>query len=566
MRPRGFVVVRAGVSAVALVVLIAAGGCKKREPTTTAPAPLPVPARPAEVLAELCLPRPSELWPALQALLGPPVTFLPKAPELGLGGWLSLSPLVSSSLDLRAPLVAVALAGTEPALLFGVHLENGPEFVAQLTTGNAPTHRAQRESGLTWLTARKPEGAQTLAVAGDALVIGPRAGIARAGTYVARSLLPQAATKGPVTAFVPGEALRAVGVPALRALWDKRRAALLEAQRRAEAEHGRPADFGDPALILAGVDDLLESTLALLSSTSRITAELSLEPQGLEVVLRAWPEPSGAVDKLARSLSLGAGDALQALPASTVLALLLRRNPEAPSLEYARAVRALLGPRLSESDERALREALSSLDAGRGNLQMLGVLDDLSLVWRGEVKDAALMRRGLAQLAPWFTRPSVVGSVTALLGRPLLSQSTQSVPGSAVPAQRASFRMVPAAVPGKKPAAPRQFEVLSLVDPTRFVVAAGGGRSAPLGAALSAERGEGSLAANEQLAGWLGRRKQVAGLAFADVGRVSAAFGGGAASSAPLLLELSAREGGPELGLKVSAGALRALLSWAVRP
>jgi hypothetical protein len=199
-------------------------------------------------------------------------------------------------------------------------------------------------------------------------------------------------------------------------------------------------------------------------------------------------------------------------------------------------------------------------------LHALGLLDDLSLVWRGEVKDAALMRQGLAKLVPWFTRPSVVGPVTALLGRPTVSQSTESVPGSAVPAQRAVFRVAAAALAGKKTAAPRQFEVLSLVEPKRFVLAAGSGSGAPLGLSLSAERGEGSLAANQQVAGWLLRTKQVSGLVFADVGRVSSAFGGAAASSAPVLLNLSARDGGPEIGLKVSAGALRALLSWGVRP
>lgn len=538
-------------------LLLASSACKKRE-LAAAPASIPVPARPAELLAELCVPRPSELWPALQALLGPPVTFLPKAPELGFGGWLSLSPLVASSLDLHAPLVAAALGGAEPALVLGVHLQSGPEFVAQLTTGNAPTHRVERASGLALLTSLKSEGGSVLAVVGDALVAGPRAGVVRAGAYVARVMLPRASEKGPVTALLPGEALRAVGVPALRAGWQARRAELVSAQQRAEAEHGRPADFAEPGAILAAADQMVESSLALLSSAEKVTAELSADEQSLELIARLWPSPTGLAEQLARSLPLGKSDVLKALPARTVVGLVLRRAAEVGSRDPASVVRALLGARLSEKDERALGEALTALDSGRGEVQALALLDDFSVIWRGEVRDAALLRRGIESTLPWFTKQPLLGPVTALLGRPVLSQSAVRVEGSDVPASRALFRLTPVPAKGEKPAAPRELELTSLVEARRFVVAGAMGAPAPLGLALAAERGEASLGSDAQVTRWLDRSPEVAWLAFADVGRL---FPSGAAAPGPLLVELTVSEGKPEFAARVSGGALRALLA-----
>jgi hypothetical protein len=497
----------------------------------------------------------------LQALLGPPLTLLPKGPELGLGGWLSLPPLVASSLDLRAPLVAAALAGSEPGLVLGVHLENGPEFIAQLTTGNAPTHRVERQAGLALLTALKSDGAWSLAVAGDALVIGPRAGVLRVGGYVARALLPHASAQGPVTILLPGEALRSVGVPQLKGLWQRRRAGLVEAQRRAEAEHGRPADFAEPSAILAAADQLFESSVAVLESAEKVTAELSLDEQSLDVVARLWPSPSGVAEQFARGLPVGTSDALKALPAKTIFALLSWRAPDAGAHDLGGSVRTLLGARLSEQDERALGEALGALDVGRGNVQALGLLDDLSLIWRGEVRDAAQMRRGLDATLPWLTKKPMLEPITALFGRPTLTQGALRVDGSEVPAQRALLRLTPVPAKGEKPAAPRQVEVTSLVEARRFVVAAASASPAPLGLALAAERGEGSLGSDEQVQRLLARSPQVAWLVFADLGRIGGATGADAAPSAPALFDLGIRDGQPEFAARASGAALRAALA-----
>lgn len=548
---------------VALVTLLVTSACRKKA-APAPPLPLPVPARPAEVLAELQVPRPSESWPGLQALLGSPVTFLPKAPELALGGWLALSPLVSSSLDLRAPLVAAALGGSEPALVVGVHLESGPEFIAQLTTGNTPTHRVQRESGLSLLTSLKSPEASPLAVQGDVLLIGPRTGLLRAGGYVARGLLPKASPDGPITATLSGESLRSVAVPALRALWEQRRGTLLEAQRRAEQEHGRPADFADPNVLLSGVEQWLESGFAVLSSSEKVSAELSLDAQSLEFVARLWPSPAGAAEQWAQSLPLGATDALGALPARTVLGVLLRRAPEPASRDLGARVAALLGPRLADGDGGKLKEALSAFDSGRGNAQALGVLDDLNLVWRGEVADAALMRRGLSATLASFARKPLVEPVSGLLGRPTLTQSSTRVPNVAAPVERALLRLTPAG--SAKPAGARQIELTSLVEPGRFLVVATTGAPSPLAEALAAERGSGSLGSNEPSAGLLKRSPRAALLIFADLGRLLPGAQRGPAVPAPLTFELGQSGANPELALRASAGALRALLSRGLAP
>jgi hypothetical protein len=549
---------RAALVALATLLATATGACKKKE-VPAAPALPPAPARPAEVLLELQVPRPSESWPALQALLGSPVTFLPKAPELALGGWLALSPLVSSSLDLRAPLVAVALAGAEPALVIGVHLQSGPEFIAQLTTGNAPTYRLQREGGLALLTALKAPDASPLAVQGDALLIGPRAGLLRAGSYVARGLLRNATADGPITAWLPGESLRTVAVPALRALWQRRQGALEEAQRRAEQEHGRPADFADPGALLAGLGQGLEAAFSVLASAEKATAQLTLEAESLELLARLWPLPGGAAEQWAQSLPIGPTATLGALPARTVFGVLLRRSPDPATHDLAGGVATLLGVHAAAADDRALADALGALDSGRGNVQAFGVLDDLNLVWRGEVADPTLMRRGLKSTLAAFTKKPLVEPVTAFLGQPTLTQTTSRLENLELPADRALFRLTPKG-PAKAPGA-RQFELLSLVESSRFLLVAASGAPPAFAEALSAERGPGSLAESEPASSLLARSPQAAFLVFADLGRFSASAGNGPVTRAPLTFTLGQRDRGPEFALRASQAALRVLLS-----
>lgn len=550
---------RAALVALAALLATAIGACKKKE-VPSAPALPPAPARPAEVLLELQVPRPSESWSALQALLGSPVTFLPKAPELALGGWLALAPLVSSSLDLRAPLVAVALAGAEPALLIGVHLQSGPEFIAQLTTGNAPTHRLQREGGLAILTALKSPEAWPLAVQGDALLIGPRTGLLRAGSYVARGLLRKASADGPITALLPGESLRNLAVPALRALWQQRQGALEEAKRRAEREHGRPADFADPSALLSGLGQGVEAAFSVLASAEKATVQLTLDPDGLELLARLWPLPGGgAAEQWAQSLPIGPTTTLGALPARTIFGVLLRRSPDPATHDLAGRVTGLIGVHTAAADDRGLADALGALDSGRGNVQAFGVLDDLSLVWRGEVADPVLMRRGLKNTLAAFTKKPLVEPLSAFLGRPALTQTTSRVENLEVSADRALFRLT-ATAPGKAPST-RQLELLSLVESSRFLLVATSGTPPALAEALSAERGAGSLAESEPAARLLARSSQAACLVFADLARFAGAAENDPVVKAPLTFTLGQRDHGPEVVLRVSQAALRVLLS-----
>jgi hypothetical protein len=442
--------------------------------------------------------------------------------------------------------------------VLGVHLESGPEFIAQLTTGNSPTHGVQREAGLAVLTALKAPEASPLAVQGDVLLIGPRAGLLRAGSYVARVLLPKATADGPITASLSGDSLRTLAVPALRALWQRRQGALEEAQRRAEQEHGRPADFADPGALLAGVRQGLETALSVLASAEKATAELTLHAESLEFLARLWPTRGGAGEQWAQSLPLGATGALGALPARTVLAVLLRRSPDPATRNLAERVTALLGAKATAGDGRSLTDALGALDSGRGNVQAFGVLDDLNLVWRGDVADPVLMRRGLKSTFAAFTKRPLVDPVSVFLGRPVLVQTTSRIENVDVPADRALFRLTPAS-PSKAPSG-RQLEVLSLVESNRFLVVAASGAPPALAEVLAAERGAGSLGESESAARLLARSPQAAFLMFADLGRF-AAGAAGAATKAPLTFTLAQRENNPEFAVRASQGALRVLFA-----
>ncbi len=532
-------------SALALALSLALTSCHKSEPER-AFVPPPPPARPSSVLAEVVVPRPGELWQAASALAGPLAALLPRGPELAMGSWLGMPPLSATRLDLRTPVVGAFLAEPEPALVLGVHVANGAELIADLTTGAGATRKLEPAQDLRLLSAVEP-GRPLLAVVDDVLLVGPRAALLSAGRYVARGLLRSAKDSGPVSLLVPGAALRERALPLLREAWQQRRAELVRARAETERSQGRPPDFADPEVVLRAVDGALERVASALLASEQVTGELTLSGERLECQLRlrqraGAPKPEvPAVDTAA----------LARLPANSALALLIARAPG--SLTQLRGgLSSLFAERLLDADRKAFEASFAELDAGLGAAQSFALLANKSLVWRGDVADAPKLRQGLGDVLGLLQRKPIAEPLAAFVGRPSVRRAAAS---TTAPLDAATIVLTPAPLKGAVKAAPTRIELRSKVEPERFVVALQSGAAPPLAEIMAAESGSASLGAapatHELFAGL-----EPATLAlFVDMAQLGLA----PEAPAPMLFELGVREGDAAVTWRASAGSLRAL-------
>ncbi len=536
---------------------------KKAQPTAAGlTLSMPAPARPAEVLAELCVPSPSAVWPALRGLLGDLGSLAPSSPELALASWLSVPALSANSFDFGSPLVAVWSTGDHGGWVVGVHLESGPEFVAKLTTGSAPSHRLENKAGLSLfrpISGAAASGPAVLAVVSDTLLLGPERAVERAGLYVARGLAPAARRSGPISLLVPGAAWRASAIPLLRAAWAGRRHVLEQALVEEQQQRGRPADLADPAVVLSSLDALAESTISTLNSVEELQGELALANDQVELSISLKPTPRGAAAALGEGLALGGQEPLRELPANTAVALLVRRErvlvPSPPDF-----LTGLFGSRLKASDTKAVAEAWQSIQLGAGGGVAYALLDDWGWLIHGEVLDSERLRRGIGEGLGLLERAPFSSLLGRFWGQPRINRKVAATSGRDAGVERTLIQFAPRAGAVRRKVAP--FEIDSLVEPTRFVVAAAGGGEPPLARVRGNDRSPALLEENAALTRLLGSRK-VAYLAFADLARLGAPTGG---QAAPVVLALGARERVPELSFAATFAAFRGLVMWELSP
>ncbi|MGC4092172.1 MAG: hypothetical protein QM756_30675 [Polyangiaceae bacterium] len=511
------------------------------------PAPPPPPARPREVMLEAWLPEPQALWPRLRALSGSLESVLPRAPELAVAGFLGVSALNANSFDLGSPVVLSWLAGDAPGLVLGVHLQSGAELVAKLTTGSTPTHRAERRGPLQLLFSNPSPSQFAFAVEGDTLLVGPQPAVERVGDYVARGLARSAPTQGPIGAFVPGDSLKRLLVPALFAALQVGRAELGAALEREQATRGRPADLAEPAVLLDWFDAGLRYGLSLLSSAREARAELNLAEPLNELSLRLLPESQGAAQELAASSAAADAAPLESLPAASALAVLVRRTSGSAAGDL---LQPLLAPRMSASDAKGLERGLADLDAGRGGWLSVALQPDLGVVFRGQVNDAARLRSALPELLPLLTRKPLSelfrGALPTLTRRP-----SEKLPDATL--ERATLTL----------SRTSRFELGALIGSERFVAGfAKADAASPLTATLAAEAGAG-LGSDPKFGPLLGQIRDAAFVAVADLTRLGLSRG---EPSAALELDCGPRQAALGCSLRASDAALRALVLRRVVP
>ncbi|MFZ5894247.1 MAG: hypothetical protein ACOY0T_24515 [Myxococcota bacterium] len=524
--------------------------CRKKPEPAAVVRPSP-PPRPREVVAELTVPDPHALWPRLRSLAGPFAEVLPQAPELAVAAIAGVPALSAGSFELHSPLVLATVSGDAAGVVVGVHLQNGPELLANVTTGARPSHRAERKGALAQVFNAGAQGSFAFGLVDDTLLLGPEPAVQRVGEYVARALRPQASTRGPITLITSGESLKAWVTPTLRRAWLERRAELGAALDRERATHARPADFGEPEVLLAWLDEFVQAGVALLESVREMRGVLDVDAQRLDLELRLMPEPNGAAQAFVSNMALGNGEAIKSLPANSAFALLLRRRLEPQPKPGLERLRALFAGRLASAESAQLEQGLTNLALGRGEVDAFALLPDLGVVWRGPVNDANQLHDGVSTLLSLLTHKPFSELLAASAGRPQLLRK---------PSQRRAEARIDRAELVLRPAAPsakaKRLELASSISEGEFVITAAPSGAGTLDRALAGA--EANLGADPALAPFIAAASDVSWLALCDLARLGMAL---PESRAPLSLAARSREGGLSLSLRVSDAALRALVA-----
>lgn len=444
------------------------GGDKTPPPAPSAVAPS-VPAPPT-LAAELGVARPAELWSALRPYLGAAAQLLPGAPELALGSRLGLPPTAAALLQFAAPLVgAVAIDEAEPSVVLGVRLKSGPEFLAALSTGNAPSHRVEAAGELRLL--RPASGATTdtsaLAVLDDTLLIGSRTQLSKLGPYVARTLARKRHT-GPAKLTIGQNALKSAVLPHLRRIWDAQRAELATRRQELERAQGKAADYADPDAVLNGLSSGVEALISSLEAAREVTLEITPEASRLVVDVAVQPAVPAASPVGGADVPLAP---LFALHDQVTVGALVGRDPNTPNADYERSLGALFGERMAAADAAAVSSALRLLQTGRGRSQVFGASLDGTFLWRADVVDREKLQQGVDDMLALVVREPFAAPLTQHFGVPRLRRRDGSSRGSGP--RSATVTFAPNAAARQAGRTELAINVVWRVDESSFALASG---------------------------------------------------------------------------------------------
>lgn len=431
--------VRSLLLALALVLWVC--GCRSRDaPAPAASTTLPAPPAPEELLAELTLGNPKETWRRLRLLGGDAAQTLPSSLAVLLATSLSLPPAAAGNLDEGLPLVGALLSrpgSSEPDVVLGAHVLSGAELVASLTLGAAAKFRSLEIAPrvVRLLPAPgAPDFNGALAVSGNYLLLATRVeALKLAGRFVAETL-PRRAPSEPGLRLRTNEKVLASGLSrTLRQAWQAQRARLTERARAEQASKGRPADFAEPEVLLAGVDGVVESWLSLLDSSRQLSLELVPEADRLRAQLTLAPAPGGAAEQLGRELEVGSLGPLLRLPAGTRAGLLMRGTQRPGELAFGASVARLFGERLQPEQAERLVTACDALARScsppgsrpeqSGSVVGLQLVPSKALLWTCEVTDGAAFEQAVGDALGLVQLPAVRDWLAGTVGKPTLTLS-----------------------------------------------------------------------------------------------------------------------------------------------
>jgi len=387
-------------------------------------APKPPAPAPADLVAKLRLSRPKETLRALRAAAGGPAIFLPRSLGTMVVNAVGFPITAAEVVDEQLPLVAaMSGSGESRHMAAAVHVLDREKLVTIVGGGKAAFFGFEREGERIWFTpnpsARKPEIEGSLALIDNYLVLGTdRDAVKHLGPYLARTLGPAARRDGPdlvvdldgpLVVPSPGDSLPELSLPPeLEAAVDLP-ALVQEWTRRLRSTKG--------------------GRIAMSVTDARIELTGRLEPSS-SLPTRVVVPRSGLLE----------------VPDDVVIALTWADEAEAREASAARRagqLRALLEIETSdEAEVPALDEAMMKVARGMGDRHILGLRCTgvgLTGFARGAVKDAEILKSGLAWLAELRGHPAV----TAHLERKELELGFEGRRLAHVPFDILRFRLTP---------------------------------------------------------------------------------------------------------------------------
>ena len=387
---------------------------------------------PASLVAELSIGSPKDTWQSVRLLGGDLAQALPSSLPVLFATSLSLPPAAAGSIDETVPMVGALLSrkdAAEPDFVIGVHVVSGAELLASLTLGDSAKFRrldlAPRVVRL--LTAPgAPDFDGAMGVSGNYLLLASSVDALReAGRFVAEGVSKRARTEPGLTLTAQQGVLAGTLSRHLREAWQARRAAL-SARDRAEREaKGRPPDFADPAVLLAGADNTIESWLAVLESSRALTLSVTPSAERLRTELLLTPDADGAAALLSREVVVGPIAPLFQLPADSRAALLLRGDAQPGAGEAASlgtSASKLLGDRLSAAQAASLSKAFDAFAKSRRGATAIGFVQAPApaLVITCELADGEAFAGAFADVLSLLELPPVSAWLAGTVGKPSL--------------------------------------------------------------------------------------------------------------------------------------------------
>jgi len=515
----------------ALATLMAVACRSRRASPPPDDAPLPLPAPPAGLLAELSVPSPGSLYTALRRESGQEAR-LPASPALLLGGVWDLPVAVAGALVMDRPVVGVLLAGDDAGLaaVVGCRVKSGAEVLRELTTGAAPSRQSAPDSQGGLAVLRGGTG-PVLGVAGDWLLASSdEAALRSAGLYVARTLARRPAIPEPLALEVGSSALRGPLDRVLRTRWQRTREQFAKLASEMQASQGRPADLGDPAAILAKADSNVSALLATLSGSDRLRLTLTPGELELEVGLDLEPTPGGSIAAGLGSLGPVSLAPLLGLPGEAQLALVTRLDAGDLGVGEGTVGGAVAG----------------LLGAGDGTTT-LALLPGPGVVLRRRVQEAHA-DQGLPELVTLLEGALAKGALGPGFGKPRTTSVKLAGLGATARRVQATLRT---GAPSSSKSPAETVDLLALIRSEELFVAVTQDDARALLTRLAATPADGQLGKDAELRALLARHEGASTAVLANLGSLVRA-----PRPAAALLTWGRRERRVHASLALSPGAL----------
>lgn len=339
----------------------------------------PVPA-PEGLLGDLVVPAPDATWGKLQRGIGGATALFPTTTGGLICALAGIDPSLGSEIDGASPVYgAFAQDHTQDhddlAYAFAVKLVEPRRAQTVLVDAEGARYSAKQEGGMTVLS---PKGGASLRTAiaiargGYLIVAGKAEDLARLGPYVHRTLPTHALPPSSALLEVPHVALAGTVRTTLLADWAAFRADKEQQDALMRKEHGgRAPDFADPKAILAIVDGLVQTRVALLADLERAKVAVEVGDADIKAELTLVPTSGdGPASQLVASMHPGDARRVLDAPSDSLLAISTRGaavDRAEGARDFEETLAKALGERLGAEDQKKVHAAVTDWSKGRGD-------------------------------------------------------------------------------------------------------------------------------------------------------------------------------------------------------